>query len=184
MKDRLKLKIDMNLTALKKILIVLLLLNVIAYTTLNAQRSEYLATFSGGVVYLPTINANNVIVRYHNVLGGFKEVTFYAHRDTLSVLQLDTCKREYIALAGAYDALERRYIDSTYSTKVRNEQMVADNALERRFIDSTYFAKVRSEQMVADNAKQLRKVKRKHWLNGFLWGVPVGIIGGISMFVR
>lgn len=150
----------MNSTAFKRLLTVLLLLNAIVPTTLNAQRSDYLSTFPGGVIFLPTINANNVIIRYHNILGGFKEVTFYPFSDTLTAQRLDTCKREYIALAWSYDALERRYIDSTYS------------------------AKVKQEQMIADNAKQARKVRRKSWFRGFLWGVPVGIVGGIMMFVR
>lgn len=148
------------MTALKKLPILLLLLNAILSTTLHAQRNEYIATFPGGIVYLPTINANNVVVRYHNVMVGFKDVTFYAHRDTLSVLQLDTCKREYIALEWTYDALERRYIDSTLA------------------------AKEKLDKMVVDNAKLVQKTKRKYGFRGFLWGSAVGIIGGVLAFVR
>jgi len=146
--------------AYKKSLMALMLFSVILSTTLSAQRSEYLATFPGGVIYLPTINANNVIIKYHNVFGRIKEAVFYPRTDTLTVLQLDTCKRDYIALYWAYDALEERFIDSTYA------------------------AKVKIEQMVADNAKEVRRVKRKSLFKGFLWGVPAGIVGGVLAFVR
>jgi len=149
------------MTALKILLVALLLLNVTAYTQLYGQRNEYLATFPGGVVYLPTVNSNSVVVKYHNIFGGVsKEAVFYPRGDTLTVLQLDTCKRDYIALYWAYDALEERYIDSTFA------------------------AKVKSEQMVKDNAKELRKTKRKFGFRGFLWGVPVGITLGVLAFVR
>lgn len=74
--------------------------------------------------------------------------------------QLDTCKREYIALSWSYDALEQRFIDSTYA------------------------AKTKAEQAEKDSAKEVRKAKRKSLFRGFLWGVPMGIVGGIMMFVK
>lgn len=148
----------MNLTALKKTLTALVLLNVILCTTLNAQRTEYLATFPGGVVYLPTINSNKVIVRY--TFPFVREVTFYPFLDTLTAQRLDTCKREYIALSWAYDALERRYIDSTY------------------------LAKEKMDKIVVDNSKLVRKTKRKYGFRGVLWGTAIGIVGGVLAFTR
>lgn len=112
-------------------------------------------------MYLPTVNSNNVIVKYHSVLGGIsKEATFYPRTDTLTVYQLDTCKREFIALSWAFDALEQRHIDSLV----------------------VYQAKI--EKLSVDNSKQLRRAKRKSLFRGFLWGVPVGIISGVLAFVR
>lgn len=151
----------MNLTALEKMLIVFLLTALSLPTIANAQSdNKYLATFPGGVVFLPTVNANNVIVRYHNVLGGYKDAVFYPRGDTLLIQRLDTCQREYIALSWAYDALERRYIDSTFS------------------------AKQKAEQTEEDNKKQVGKTKVKYFFRGGLWGIAGGIVLGVLAFVR
>ena len=142
----------MNLTALKRLLIILLLLNGTVFTALYCQNVKPIATFPGGIIFLPTVNVNNVVIRYTTPF--VREATFYPRGDTLLAQRLDSCKREYIALSWSYDALEQRYIDSTYSAKVKHEQMIADNA------------------------KQVRRVRRKSWFRGFLWG---GVGGCLAM---
>lgn len=149
----------MNLTALIRLLTVYILTALSLSTDANAQKEiKQVATFPGGIVYLPTVNENSVIVRYTTPF--VKEATFYPRGDTLMAMRLDTCQRSYIALSWAFDALEQRHIDSLVSNKTKQEQMVKDNA------------------------KEVKKVKRKSGLRGFLWGGVVGIIGGIVAFTR
>lgn len=65
---------------------------------------------------------------------------------------LDTCKREYIALSRTYEDLKQDYADVVYINSM--DKMYAQKAHE----------------------KELKKAKRKRWFNGFLWGNVVGIL--------
>lgn len=65
---------------------------------------------------------------------------------------LDTCKREYIALSRTYEDLKQDYADAVYINSM--DKIYAKQAHE----------------------KELKKAKRKRWFNGFLWGNVVGIL--------
>ena len=65
---------------------------------------------------------------------------------------LDTCKREYIALSITYEDLKQDYADVVYINSM--DKIYAQKAHE----------------------KELKKAKRKKWFNGFLWGNVIGIL--------
>lgn len=65
---------------------------------------------------------------------------------------LDTCKREYIALSRTYEDLKQDYADVVYI-----------NSMDKIYVQKAH-------------EKELKKAKRKKWFNGFLWGNVVGIL--------
>jgi len=68
--------------------------------------------------------------------------------------QLDTCKREYIALALSYEDLKKAHVDTVLS--VERERVTW--------------------------GKETRKKVRKKWFNGFLWGGVVGMLAfGVAL---
>lgn len=75
-------------------------------------------------------------------------------------------------------------VSSRDSIKTLQYQVVALDArltiCEGAMIDTVLVHKKQTKE----NAKQLSKAKRKSLVRGFLWGVPVGIIGGIMAFIR
>ncbi len=68
--------------------------------------------------------------------------------------ELDTCKREYIALALTYEDLKKAHVDTVLS--VERERVTW--------------------------GKETRKKVRKKWFNGFLWGGVVGAMAfGVAL---